>query len=69
MKESKRWVNVGGRCSTNLNGKGDLLRIKNPGGGGGDDQLHSITLRTSIPFVGYVKGGSLEQCDGNQYTA
>ena len=76
MKESKRWVNVGGRCSTNLNGKGDLLRIETPGGGGWGRPAsfdHAAgqegQTRTSNPFVGYVKGGSLEQYDGNQYTA
>ena len=66
------WVNVGGRCSLLLQA-GDLLRIETPGGGGygNEDTIEESDCQEihSNPFVGYVKGGSLAQYDGNQRTA
>jgi len=70
-----RWINIGGRCSTELKA-GDLLKIETPGGGGygcagsSDNEGAPVNESSSSnPFVGYVKGGSLAQYEGNQGSA
>ena len=73
-RASNRWINIGGRCSLVL-GPGDWLKIETPGGGGygpPNDTFLDQNVKVdgySNPFVGYVKGGSLAQYDGNQSTA